>query len=61
MSFFIESGIAIRNRHPAWVIVDDRIDNPDIAYRAMVSRARSLQVLYEPHGGRRLRVRKATT
>lgn len=59
MSFFIESGIAIRNRHPAWVVVDDRIEDRDIAYRAMVARAHSLQVLYEPHGGRKLRVRES--
>lgn len=58
MSYVIESGIAIRNRPPAWVVVDEDIDDRDVAYRAMVARAHSMQVLYEPHGGRVLRVRE---
>lgn len=59
MSFLIESGRTIKTRPPAWEIVDTA-DDPDLAYRLMVSRAHYMRVLYEPHGGRKLRVRRVT-
>ena len=42
-----------------WVAVDSS-DDKDKAYAAMVERAQSLRVYYEPHGGRQLRVREVT-
>lgn len=57
MTYVIESGLTIPNRRPDWTQVDTT-DNRDTAYRLMVSRALSLQVMYEPHGGRKLRVRE---
>lgn len=57
MTYVIESGLTIPNRRPDWTQVDTT-DNRDTAYRLMVSRALFLQVMYEPHGGRKLRVRE---
>lgn len=44
-----------------WTVVDRGISDPILAYRFMVARALSMRVLYEPHGGRKLRVRQEDT
>ncbi len=58
MSYVIEFGISIPGVKPMWVVLENRHTDPEVAYHAMVERARSMQVLYEPHGGRKLRVRE---
>ena len=58
MSYVIESGVSYPGRNPMWVVVENRHTDRDVAYHAMVERALMLPVLYEPHGGRKLRVRE---
>jgi hypothetical protein len=58
MTYVIESGIALANRPKNWTVTDENIADRNDAYRLMVLRALLLKALYEPHGGRRLRVRE---
>jgi hypothetical protein len=58
MSYVIESGVSHHGQNPMWVVVERGHNDRDVAYFAMVERAHSMQVLYEPHGGRKLRVRE---
>ncbi len=56
MSYVIESG---RRKAPReWEQVESGLEDPDVAYVAMVDRALFQRAMYEPHGGRRLRVRE---
>jgi len=60
MSYVIESGVSRHEGAPMWVVVERGHTDPEIAYHALVERALSMRVLYEPHGGRKLRVREVT-
>jgi hypothetical protein len=58
VSFVIESG---RREPPReWEEVESGHEDPDVAYEAMVNRALFQQAMYEPHGGRKLRVKEVT-
>jgi hypothetical protein len=54
----MESGVVHRDCDPMWTVVERGDADSEVAHASMLERALSLRVLYEPHGGRQLRVRE---
>lgn len=58
MTYVIESGLSEHGRNPMWTVIRTGYDNPSDAFTDLRAFARSLRVMYEPHGNRKLRVRE---
>lgn len=58
MTYVIESGLTEPGRNPMWTVLRRGYTDPSDAFTDLWEFARSLKVMYGPHGGRKLRVRE---